>query len=216
MYNGKMKIIRLDKVDSTHTYLKKEITTNGYNEPLCILADLQTNGIGSRGNSWTGIRGNLFFSFVVKKDLLPVDLALQSASIYFSFILKLVLEELGSRVWLKWPNDFYINDKKIGGTITNVSGDLIYCGIGLNLISVSEEFGKLDISVNSEGVLENYFSKLEKRVSWKQIFRHFKIEFEHSRKFRATIDNQKVSLQDAILNEDGSVELNNKKVFSLR
>lgn len=216
MYNVKMKIISLDKVDSTHTYLKNEIMQNGYTNPLCILTDLQTDGIGSRGNSWTGIKGNMFFSFVVKKDLLPEDLPLQSASIYFSFILKITLEEFGSKLWLKWPNDFYMNDKKIGGTITNASKDLIYCGIGLNLISVSEEFGKLDIDVNSEEVLENYFSKLEKRVSWKQIFSDFKIEFEHSRKFRATIDNQKVSLQDAILNEDGSVELNNKKVFSLR
>ena len=216
MYNNKMKIIRLDKVDSTHTYLKNEIINNGYTNPLCILTDLQTNGIGSRGNSWTGIKGNMFFSFVLNKNLLPDDLPLQSASIYFSYLLKFTLEELGSKLWLKWPNDFYIEDKKIGGTITNVSGELIYCGIGLNLISVSEEFGKLDIDVNSEEVLEIYFGKLEKRVSWKQIFSHFKIEFEHSRKFRATIDNKKVSLQDAILNDDGSVELNNKKVFSLR
>jgi len=211
-----MKIIRLDKVDSTHTYLKNEIINNGYKEPLCILTDLQTNGVGSRGNSWTGIKGNMFFSFVINKNLLPEDLPLQSASIYFSFILKLTLEDLGSKLWLKWPNDFYMNEKKIGGTISNVSNDLIYCGIGLNLISVSEEFGKLDIDVNSEEVLEMYFSKLEKTLSWKQIFSHFKIEFEHSRKFRATIDNKKVSLQDAILNDDGSVELNNKKVFSLR
>lgn len=216
MYNVKMKIIRLDKVNSTHSYLKDYIQKNEYKNPLCIVTDLQTNGIGSRGNAWTGKRGNLFFSFVLDKSLLPTDLPLQSASIYFSFILKLVLEKEGSNLWLKWPNDFYIEDKKIGGTITNVSRDLIYCGIGLNLISVGDQFGKLDIEVDINDVLTKYFSKLEKSISWKQIFSDFKIEFENSRKFQATIDNQKISLQDAILNEDGSVELNNKKVFSLR
>lgn len=216
MYNSIMKIIRLDKVDSTHTYLKNYIQDNGYTQALCVVTDLQTAGIGSRGNSWSGKKGNLFFSFVLDKNKLPEDLPMQSASIYFSFLLKKVLKNNGSKVWLKWPNDFYIDEKKIGGTITNISSNLIYCGIGLNLLSVSEEFGKLDITIDTQSVLEEYFFYLEKKNSWKQIFSDFKIEFENSRKFRATIDNKKVSLEKAILNEDGSLELNNKKVFSLR
>lgn len=216
MYNKSMKTIRLDEVDSTHTYLKNYIKENGYNEPICVVTKLQTAGIGSRGNSWSGKEGNLFFSFVLNKDLLPEDLPIQSASIYFSFLLKNVLKNEGSNVWIKWPNDFYIDDKKIGGTITNISSNLIYCGIGLNLVSVSEQFGKLDIKTDINILLEKYFEILNKRVSWKQIFSDFKIEFENSRKFQATIDNKKISLEKVILKEDGSIELNNKKVFSLR
>jgi len=216
MYNQIMKIIRLNKVDSTHTYLKNHILENKYIEPLCIVTDLQTAGIGSRGNSWTGTKGNLFFSFVLSKKLLPKDLPLQSSSIYFSFLLKEVLKENGSNLWLKWPNDFYIDDKKIGGTITNATKDLVYCGIGLNLLNVSDEFGKLDVEIDTNIILKEYFSKLENTISWKQIFKCFKIEFQNSRKFQATIENKKVSLENAILNEDGSVEVNGKKVFSLR
>jgi len=216
MYNYKMKIIKLNKIDSTHTYLKEYIKNNSFFEPVCITCNYQTNGIGSRGNSWTGIKGNLFFSFVISKNDLPNDLLIQSASIYFSYILKEVLTENKSKVWLKWPNDFYIDDKKIGGTITTVSKDLIYCGIGLNLTDVSSDFGKLDINLNSNEILPLYFDKLEAKISWKQIFNCFKIEFKNSRKFQASIDNQKVSLENAILNEDGSIEVNNKKVFSLR
>ena len=216
MYTFIMKIITLNEVSSTHTYLKEYIENNTYSQAICIYTDYQTNGIGSRGNSWTGTKGNLFFSFVLSKKDLPSDLFLQSASIYFSYILKEVLKENNSKVWLKWPNDFYINDKKIGGTITTVSKDLIYCGIGLNLKSVNDDYGKLDISIDSNKILESYFDKLKRKSSWKQIFKCFKIEFQHSRKFQATIDNKKVSLENAILNNDGSIELNNKKVFSLR
>ena len=54
MYNCYMKIIKLEEIDSTHLYLKEYISKNGYIEPLCIVTDLQTNGIGSRGNSWQG------------------------------------------------------------------------------------------------------------------------------------------------------------------
>ncbi|MDD3055219.1 MAG: biotin--[acetyl-CoA-carboxylase] ligase [Aliarcobacter sp.] len=211
-----MKIIKLKEVDSTHRYIKDYILENGYCEPICILSDFQTQGIGSRGNSWIGKEGNVFFSFVVDEEFLPNDLPLQSSSIYFSFLLKDVLKEIGSKVWLKWPNDFYVNDKKIGGTITTVSKKLIYCGIGINLKNVSEDFGKLDINIDTNSMLESYFFKLEKKIFWKQIFSEFKIEFQHSKKFQTTIDNQKVSLENAILNEDGSIQVNNKKVFSLR
>jgi BirA family transcriptional regulator, biotin operon repressor / biotin---[acetyl-CoA-carboxylase] ligase len=216
MYNKNMKIIRLDEVNSTHTYLKELISKNGYEDAICILTDYQTQGIGSRGNSWTGIKGNLFFSFVIKKDLLPNDLPLQSVSIYVSFILKNMLKDLGSQIWLKWPNDFYIADKKIGGTITSISKDLIYCGIGLNLLDVSDDFGKLDIDINVDDLLKKYFTSIEKKISWKQIFSDFRIDFQLSKKFQTTIDNQKVSLENAMLNEDGSIQVNNKKVFSLR
>jgi len=216
MYNPQMNIIRLNQVDSTHTYLKKYIQENGYKEPICIVTSLQTNGIGSRGNEWTGKKGNLFFSFVLSKEDLPSDLELQSSSIYFSFILKDLLKKIGSKVWLKWPNDFYVDSKKIGGTITTMSKDLIYCGIGLNLINVSEEFGNLDIQIDIENLLKNYFFELKKKILWKQIFSDFQIEFQHSQKFQATIENEKVSLENALLNDDGSIQVNNKKVFSLR
>ncbi len=216
MYTFNMKIIKLNEVGSTHTYLKEYIENNTYNEAICICTDYQTNGIGSRGNSWSGIKGNLFFSFVISKKELPEDLPIQSASIYFSYILKEVLNDNNSKLWLKWPNDFYVNDKKIGGTITTVSKDLIYCGIGLNLKWTNDNYGKLDIEINSNKILKSYFDKLERKYSWKQIFKCFKIEFEYSRKYKATVDNEKISLEKAVLNCDGSIEVNNKKVFSLR
>lgn len=211
-----MKIISLDKVDSTHTYLKNYIKTNGYSEPIAIMTTCQTNGIGSRGNNWNGIDGNLFFSFVLNQDNLPNDLQLQSASIYFSYILKIILEEEGSKIWLKWPNDFYINSKKIGGTITSINGKLIYCGIGLNLKEVSSEFGFLDIKIDINNILKLYFERLEKSIFWKHIFSLYEIEFQKSKNFQTTLKNQKVSLNKAVLNKDGSININGSKVFSLR
>ncbi len=211
-----MKIIRLDEVDSTHKYLKEYISKNEYTSPLCIVTDSQTQGIGSRGNSWIGKKGNLFFSFALDINSLPKDLPLQSTSIYFTYILKNILKNLGSQVWIKWPNDFYIENKKIGGTITSMSKNLIFCGIGLNLLDVEKEYEKLDIKIDVDEVLKNYFFEIEKKISWKQIFSDFKIEFEKSKKFQTTIDNQKISLESAILNDDGSIQINNKKVFSLR
>jgi len=113
-----MDIVYLDEIDSTHRYLKEYIKENGFKIPIAVVTQNQTNGIGSRENSWYGMQGNLFFSFVLSKDFLPNDLKIESASIYFSYVLKEILTKYGSCVWLKWPNDFYLDDKKIGGTIT--------------------------------------------------------------------------------------------------
>ncbi len=211
-----MEIINLEEVDSTHTYLKELIKKNTFITPLCVTANYQTNGIGSRGNSWQGREGNLFFSFVLDKNSLPYDLQIQSASIYFSYLLKEVLKSQGSKVWLKWPNDFYVDEKKIGGTITSVTKDLIYCGIGLNLSHVNSDFGHLDIKIDKMYILKLYFRSLEKKISWKEIFNSFKVEFQKSRKFKATVENNKVSLENAVLNGDGSIQIDDKKVFSLR
>ena len=211
-----MEIIFLDSVESTHTYLKELIKSDGYNRPLSVVTQLQTNGLGSRNNNWEGKKGNLFFSFVIKNTLLPDDLPMQSVSIYFSYILKDILNKLGSKVWLKWPNDFYIDKKKIGGTITNYSNNLYYCGIGLNLKEINSQFGYLDINIDIKRVLNDYFKAVLKKNEWKQIFSKYTIEFENSKQYKTTIENEKVSLQDAILNEDGSISIENKKVFSLR
>ncbi|MEA1915529.1 MAG: biotin--[acetyl-CoA-carboxylase] ligase [Campylobacterota bacterium] len=212
-----LELYYLKCVDSTHTHLKHHLKTHPYTKPICFYTQEQTKGIGSRDNNWVGKKGNLFFSFALHKSELPKDLPLQSASIYFSYVLKNQLEKLDSKIWLKWPNDFYIMDHKIGGTITTVQKDLILCGIGLNLLAPSKEFqGNLDIDIVPQAMLENYFNALQKSDSWKQIFSLYEVEFHKNKKCKTTIDGYKTSLKDAVLHDDGSITIDNKRVYSLR
>ncbi len=211
-----MELCFLNSVNSTQSYLKQYIKKYSYQNPIAIITQNQINGIGSRDNNWEGKKGNLFFSFVVSLDDLPKDLPLQSASIYFNHILKDALNSFDSLVWLKWPNDFYCENKKIGGTITHISNGLIYCGIGLNLHKVNDEFGYLDIDININDLLNKYFDTLEMYPSWKQIFRKFEIEFHKNDDFSTNIENRKILLKNTILNSDGSLTIDSKKVFSLR
>ena len=211
-----MDIVYLDEIDSTHRYLKEYIKENGFKIPIAVVTQNQTNGIGSRENSWYGMQGNLFFSFVLSKDFLPNDLKIESASIYFSFVLKEILTKYGSCVWLKWPNDFYLNDKKIGGTITTFNNDLLFCGIGINIVKVSDEYGILDVPIDIQIILKEYFELILSKPLWKQIFSKFEIEFKTSKEYKTTINQEKISLADAVLLEDGSMMINNKKVYSLR
>jgi len=206
----------LKEVDSTQTYIKEYIKNNAEINDVCFYTYNQTAGLGSQNNKWEGKNGNLFFSFSILLEKLPSDLPLQSSSIYFSYILKELLQNFGSNIILKWPNDFYIDKNKIGGLITNKTNKRLICGIGLNLNKTSSFDGKLDIDINKELLLKEYFKKLEDYVSWKQIFSKYKLEFHHNKLFYTNINNIKISLENAILNDDGSLNINNKKVYSLR
>ena len=205
-----------DSLESTQQYLIEKLRDGTLLAPCAVGATIQTNGIGSRGNSWIGEAGNHFFSFCVEEKQLPPDLPLASVSIYFSALMKQILEEKGSQVWLKWPNDFYLVDKKIGGMITTKIGSVIVGSIGLNNGTAPESFGTLDIIVTPNALAEHLILKVEEKISWKKVFSKYKIEFDQNRNFSFHLDGKLVSLRDAILCDDGSIELENKKVYSLR
>ena len=211
-----LKILYLKELDSTQTYLKNLLLNKSVTSPYAVTCDIQKAGIGSRDNSWTGLKGNLFVSFCIQLTELPQDLKLESASIYFAYILKETLADMGSSVWLKWPNDFYIDDKKIGGMITTIVDENLICGVGINLKNRPESFGILDIEIEREELLERYFSNIEKKVLWKQVFSKYKLEFYLNQNFSTHSKNKRIELNEATLEDDGSLSINGERMYSLR
>ena len=177
---------------------------------------MQTNGVGSRENEWVSQDGNLFLSFAIELQHLPQDLKIESVSIYYAYLLKELLSDLGSKVILKWPNDFYLNNEKIGGMITNIQENVLICGVGLNLLSSPKEFNRLDITINREYLITSYFKKIEKKVLWKQVFSKYKLEFENNKKFMTHYNGMKISLESSVLEDDGSLNVNGERIYSRR
>ncbi len=211
-----MEILSFDSLPSTQKYLLEKLEEKILQAPIAIIATKQSSGIGSRDNSWSGGEGNFFVSIAIDLEMLPKDLPLSSASIYFSFIMKKTLEDLGENIWLKWPNDFYFNDEKIGGTITKKINNVLVCGIGINLKNSENGYRALQSDIPPKILLEKYLLALQKFPKWKQIFSEYEVEFELSRKFSVHIENYQKSLLDASLCGDGSLLLGGKRVYSLR
>ena len=211
-----MEIVLFETLPSTQTYLIEQLQTDKLQVPVAVLALEQHAGVGSRDNEWIGGEGNFFASIALNMNDLPDDLPLSSASIYFSFIMKKTLNFLGEDIWLKWPNDFYKNDEKVGGTITKKVNDTLVCGIGINLKKSQNGYRALQSDISPQFLLEKYLLALKKFPKWKQIFSEYQVEFELSRKFSVHIENYQKSLIDATLCEDGSLLLGGNKVFSLR
>ena len=190
-----------DCLESTQTFLLQGLKAGDLHAPMCVSARRQTHGIGSRGNAWEE----------------------QSNALYFSFV-KEVLRELGSRVWLKWPNDLYIGEQKIGGVLCNKWQDYLVCGIGINLYDrgTKERGGyatlEPDISalIELRAFLSKYFASLEKKPSWKQIFRFYALEFHNNFGFSFHHNDREVSFRDAELLEDGAIVVDSQIVYSCR
>ena len=211
-----MEILSFDTLPSTQKYLLEQLEKKTLQAPIAVITTQQDAGVGSRDNSWSGGEGNFFASVAIDIEKLPSDLSLSSASIYFSFIMKQTLVALGENIWLKWPNDFYLNDDKVGGTITQKINNILVCGIGINLKNTQNGYRALSNDISPEKLLENYLVSVEKFPKWKQIFSEYEVEFELSRKFSVHIENYQKSLSDATLCEDGSIIIEGKRVFSLR
>jgi BirA family biotin operon repressor/biotin-[acetyl-CoA-carboxylase] ligase len=209
-------MLLFDTLPSTQTYLEEAIVSGQHTAPVAVLSKMQTGGIGSRNNHWSGGEGNFFASIAVKVEQLPEDLPFASASIYFAFLMKKTLKELGENVWLKWPNDIYCDYDKVGGCITKKINQTMVCGIGINLKNSLHGYKALQSDILPEILLQKYLFTLEEFPKWKQVFSEYKLEFGLSRVFLVHIENYQKSLADAVLCEDGSLIIEGRKVFSLR
>ncbi len=133
-------IIKLISVDSTNTYLK-DLTSNS--EPLpegtVIMAEHQYAGRGQRDYHWETDAGkNLTFSVFLKPYFIRLsDVFL--LNIMVSAALHCALSKyLPQNLCIKWPNDVYYKDKKLGGVLIEnaIIGNHIkhtIIGIGLNV-----------------------------------------------------------------------------------
>jgi BirA family biotin operon repressor/biotin-[acetyl-CoA-carboxylase] ligase len=211
-----LEILSFDLLSSTQHFLVNELKSNKLRAPIAVIADEQTDGVGSRSNEWQGVKGNFFASFALPYDSLPFDLPLASASIYFAQIMQELLQDISDDVWLKWPNDIYLKESKIGGIITQKIDQNLVCGIGINILSAPEPYASLGVDIDPYFLLEKYIKEIEKFPKWKEVFSKVKLEFEKNRKYFVHIKDKKRSLLKAVLCDDGSLILDGEKVFSLR
>jgi len=135
------KINWLDKIDSTNDELARKIHSGIYlKEGEVLVAKEQTSGKGLSGNFWESAAGqNLTLSIYLTPNFLQADqqfyLNIAIALGVYDFIKSIITKEL---VKIKWPNDIYINHKKVGGILINhsISGTNIIntiAGVGVNI-----------------------------------------------------------------------------------
>ncbi len=134
-----------DSLNSTNSWLIE----NGKCGDICI-SEMQTTGRGRRGNTWESPQGNIYFSLcwcfdetVEHQSLLGLVTGLAIAE---------ALSDIGlTEHGIKWPNDIFWQQKKLGGILLETvsqSGKVII-GIGLNVCLPSNINKKIEQPVTS-------------------------------------------------------------------
>jgi len=130
--------------------------------PFLVISDIQTEGYGQYSREWFSPEGGLWFTEVLS---LNKDTAL---SLLISVLVVRVLKRYIPKemVKIKWPNDVYVNGKKVAGILTKLSGNLAFIGIGINVEN------DIDNSLSTIATSLSYFTKVD-RLS---LFRELLIE----------------------------------------
>lgn len=130
------KIILLQETSSTNDFLKRMVST--FDSGTLISAYHQTAGRGQKGNIWEADPGkNVTMSLLIKKPRVGVkeQFAISEA---VSLAIVNALEKYVQGIKIKWPNDIYHNDSKIGGiliehSLADGSIDYTIAGVGVNI-----------------------------------------------------------------------------------
>lgn len=148
-------------IDSTNQYLLERMDqlVSGY---ACI-AEYQQAGRGRRGRKWFSPFGaNLYLSMYWRLEQGPA--AAMGLSLVIGIVMAEVLQSLGAPdVRVKWPNDLYLNDRKLAGILVELTGKTgdaaqIVMGAGVNLVMRSESATEINqgwINLQEAGVKIN-------------------------------------------------------------
>ena len=132
----KIEILKFKRVTSTND-IAINMIKNKKRKDGCVQADIQTKGKGTYGKEWVSKKGNLFSSifFQLNKSYPTYDEFSVINAILISNVIKNFC--VNTNVKLKFPNDIFVNGKKICGILQEIicknGKNYFIVGIGLNV-----------------------------------------------------------------------------------
>ncbi len=160
----KFEIFKFENVTSTND-IAINLIKNEQKETGCVYADTQTKGRGTHGREWISGKGNLFGSifFPLRNKYPPFN--------EFSTINPLIISDVlrhfckKENINLKFPNDIFVNEKKICGILQELivsnSRKFLIIGIGVNIVSNPE--------INNKYQATNILSETQKKPKINEI-----------------------------------------------
>lgn len=132
-------ILKLDRIDSTNTFLMSYLREKDLPEGFVVTAEEQYAGRGQRAQEWLSERtSNLTFSLLLKARFLSISEQFYISKLIALALCRTVQFYTAEKCTVKWPNDIYVGDKKIAGVlIENILSEhkieRSVVGIGLNV-----------------------------------------------------------------------------------
>lgn len=173
-----MRIVKVNAIASTNSYLKDYSRAMALEEDVLLYTEVQRQGRGQRGAFWESEPySNLTFSIYKRLDGFKAD-----RQFYITMAVSLavydLLDSLGvKRLSIKWPNDILAGSRKICGiliesVVKKGAVDAVIIGVGLNVNQTVFDHAPRATSVQLETGKEHDLHNLLKSVP-PLIDRHF-------------------------------------------
>lgn len=140
---GTEKIYYYDELESTNDKAYK-LAEFGVLEGSIVIAETQTKGKGRLGRSWASPHGTgLYFSMILRPKValtqLPSITLVASGS-----IVKVLRNIYNVDAGIKWPNDIFFGEGKLGGILTEIKAqqdmvEFVIIGVGLNINTLEKD-----------------------------------------------------------------------------
>ena len=107
-------------------------------EGTLVIAEGQTKGRGRMGRTWQSCKYKGIYFSLIFKPRIPPQQAPVLTLISAVAICQGLKQQLSLETQIKWPNDILLNNKKIGGILTELSAEMdivhaVIVGVGINV-----------------------------------------------------------------------------------
>ena len=139
--------IYIYKTTSSTNEVAKKLALSGAKHGTVVISEEQTQGKGRMGRSfYSPANTGIYMSIILRPTLTAMDSVLITTSSSVA-ICDAIHKVTGIECQIKWINDIYINNKKIGGILTEASTnfesgtiDYLILGIGINFNNPKDDF----------------------------------------------------------------------------
>ncbi len=138
------RICSYTEVDSTSD-ISGQLAASGAPEGTVVFAERQRRGRGRFDRHWySPARKNILCSVVLRPNIVPQRIS-QISLLTAVAVAKTLRSVFGLSALIKWPNDVYVNDRKISGILVEMNAELdvvhyVIVGIGINVNSSQKDF----------------------------------------------------------------------------
>lgn len=141
--------IHFEEIPSTNEYIKSKEFPDG----TVVIAETQTAGKGRKGRKWVSTYSKGLYFSVLLKPRVEVYYTSKLSLLFLYSVFKVLKGYIDGGLKIKWPNDIYLNGKKLAGflidsSIENNEVVRMVFGVGINVNTDLEDLRDVEMATS--------------------------------------------------------------------
>ena len=168
-----------DRTAST-SWIGKQLASENDPEKLhgmVIIAEEQTGGVGRLGRAWVSPAGGIWITIVLKPEI-PIDHLFMVTMAGSIAIARAIRKEYNLSALIKWPNDIFVGDKKVGGLLLELAAEADTVHYSLLGIGIDANISLDDLPPNLKGTVTSLEAEVGHEIDRVALLARVLREFE--------------------------------------